>query len=170
MSNNRSAGQNRIISLFQAISITFCFIICRLDHNIFNLPLTAQYDVQTGAQEPALLHPHDAVTRILANGGAAFIEICAAIGRNSCDSVSSPCWYRTLIVAVFLNICGLRQWWRQLLFSRSITYENMSLQNARFSIILVLHCLQTLLYLWYAYALPTDTHFTNRDWPIQHWV
>ena len=32
---------------------------------------------------------HDAVARILANGSAAFIESCAAIGWNSCDSVRS---------------------------------------------------------------------------------
>ena len=38
---------------------------------------------------PALLMRHDAVARILANGSAAFIESCAAIGWNSCDSVRS---------------------------------------------------------------------------------
>ena len=38
-------------------------------------------------QGPVLLLQHDAVARILANGSAAFIESCAAIGWNSCDSV-----------------------------------------------------------------------------------
>ena len=40
-------------------------------------------------QGPVLLLRHDAVARILANGSAAFIESCAAIGWNSCDSVRS---------------------------------------------------------------------------------
>ena len=35
---------------------------------------------------PVLLLRHDAAARILANGSAAFIESCAAIGWNSCDS------------------------------------------------------------------------------------
>ena len=38
-------------------------------------------------QGPVLLLRHDAVAGILANGSAAFIEGCAAIGWNSCDSV-----------------------------------------------------------------------------------
>ena len=42
-----------------------------------------------GPQGPVLLLRHDAVARILANGSAAFIESCAAIGWNSCDSVRS---------------------------------------------------------------------------------
>ena len=40
-------------------------------------------------QGPVLLPRHDAVAQILANGSAAFIESCAAIGWNSCDSVRS---------------------------------------------------------------------------------
>ena len=38
---------------------------------------------------PVLLLRYDTVTRILANGSAAFIESCAAIGWNSWDSVTS---------------------------------------------------------------------------------
>ena len=38
---------------------------------------------------PVLLHRSDAVERILANGSAAFIESCATVGWNSCDSVRS---------------------------------------------------------------------------------
>ena len=40
-------------------------------------------------QGPVLLLRHDAVARILANGSAAFIESCPAIGWNSGDSVRS---------------------------------------------------------------------------------
>ena len=38
---------------------------------------------------PVLLLRDDAVTRILSNGSAAFIEICAAICWNSCGSITS---------------------------------------------------------------------------------
>ena len=38
---------------------------------------------------PVLLLRHDAVARISANESAAFIESCAAIGWNSCNSVKS---------------------------------------------------------------------------------
>ena len=40
-------------------------------------------------QGPVLLLRHDAVARILANWSAAFIESCAAICWNFCDSVKS---------------------------------------------------------------------------------
>ena len=43
----------------------------------------------TWGQGPVLLLRHDAVARILANGSAAFIESCLAIGWNSCDSIRS---------------------------------------------------------------------------------
>ena len=38
---------------------------------------------------PLLLLRHEAVARLSANGSAAFIEICAAIGCKDCDSVRS---------------------------------------------------------------------------------
>ena len=38
---------------------------------------------------PVLLRRYDAVGRLLANGSAAFIESCAAIGWKDCDSVRS---------------------------------------------------------------------------------
>ena len=37
------------------------------------------------AQGPVLLMRHDAVARILANGGAAFFESCTAIGWKACE-------------------------------------------------------------------------------------
>ena len=43
----------------------------------------------SAVQGPVLLLWHDAVARILANGSAAFIESCVAIGWSSCDSVRS---------------------------------------------------------------------------------
>ena len=45
--------------------------------------------MQGSTQGPIRLLQHDAVARILAYGGTAFIESCAAIGWNSCDSVMS---------------------------------------------------------------------------------
>ena len=36
---------------------------------------------------PLLLLRHDVITSILANGSAAFIESCAAVGWNNLDSV-----------------------------------------------------------------------------------
>ena len=50
-------------------------------------PLTCTIQSISGLMAWALRH--DAVARILANGSAAFIESCAAIGWNSCDSVRS---------------------------------------------------------------------------------
>ena len=44
-------------------------------------------------QGPILLLRHDIVTIILANGSAAFIESCVAIGWNSCDSIRPLCTY-----------------------------------------------------------------------------
>ena len=41
-------------------------------------------------QGPVLLLWHDPFARLLANGSAAFIESCAAIGWKDCDSVRSP--------------------------------------------------------------------------------
>ena len=52
----------------------------------FFIPLWREF---TASRGPVLLLRHDAVARILANGSAAFIESCAAIGWNFCDSVRS---------------------------------------------------------------------------------
>ena len=48
-----------------------------------------RFDIDAFMRGPVFLLRHDAVARILANGSAAFIESCAAIGWNSCNSVRS---------------------------------------------------------------------------------
>ena len=51
-------------------------------------------------RDPVLLLRHDAVARILANGNAAFIESCAAVGWNSCDSARGPSQYKDAVLPV----------------------------------------------------------------------
>ena len=60
---------------------------CDVEHAKWRVYRAVRSDGQV--QGPVLLLRYDAVPRILANGSAASIESCAAIGWNSCDSVRS---------------------------------------------------------------------------------
>ena len=54
--------------------------------------------------DPVMLQRGDAVVGLWANGGAAFLESCAAIGWRDCDGVGSRLWCRALALGIY--VCG----------------------------------------------------------------